>query len=139
MANPQSLTQLVETYRFADVVTMWARERLENDAIVASALARGVICDGLRLQSSDARWASSPGKAIEFLGYPYVGYTARPNGVMSILRATALDHLFAIVERGKSPVLEKLREEFIDRSDFRDWLLAKGLPLPRFWYASQEL
>lgn len=137
MASPQSLSQLIETYRFPDVVTLWARERLENEAIVASALARAVICDGLRLQSIDARWANNPNKAIEFLGYPYVGYTARPSGAMSILRASALDHLFAIVERGKSPVMEKLRDEFIDRNDFRDWLLKTGLPLPRFWYAPE--
>lgn len=135
MADPQTLSQLIETYRFPDVVTLWARERLENEAIVVSALARAVICDGLRLQSIDERWANSPGKAIEFLGYPYVGYTARPNGAMSILRASALDHLFAIVERGKEPVLKKLHEEFIERSDFHDWLLSAGLPLPRFWFA----
>lgn len=139
MASPQSLSQLIETYRFPDVVTLWARERLENEAIVASALARAVICDGLRLQSIEARWANNPNKAIEFLGYPYVGYTALPSGAMSILRASALDHLFAIVERGKSPVVEKLRDEFIDRNDFRDWLLKTGLPLPRFWYAPEEL
>ena len=135
MANPQTLSQLIETYRFPDVVTLWARERLENETIVASALARAVICDGLRLQSIDERWANSPGKAIEFLGYPYVGYTARPYGSMSILRASALDHLFAIVERGKEPLLKKLHEEFIDRNDFHDWLVSAGLPLPRVWYA----
>ena len=135
MANPQTLSQLIETYRFPDVVTLWARERLENEAIVASALARAVICDGLRLQSIDERWANSPDKAIEFLGYPYVGYTACPNGSMSILRASALDHLFTIVERGKEPVLKKLHEEFIDRNDFHDWLFSAGLPLPRFWHA----
>jgi hypothetical protein len=135
MSNPAPLSQFVETFRFADVVAMWARERLEHEAIVASALARAVICDGLRLQSIDERWANSPDKPIEFLGYPYVGYTAKPNGTMSILRASALDHLFAIVERGKTPVLKKLHEEFIARNDFRDWLLAAGLPLPRFWYA----
>lgn len=135
MAKPQTISQLIETYRFPDVVTLWARERLENEAIVACALARAVICDGLRLQSIDERWANSPGRTIEFLGYPYVGYTARPNGSMSILRASALDHLFAIVERGKEPELNKLHEEFIDRNDFHDCLLSVGLPLPRFWYA----
>ena len=135
MDTTQTLSQLIETYRFPDVVTLWARERLENDAIVARALARAVICDGLRLQSVDERWVNTPGRAIEFLGYPYVGYTARPNGAMSILRASALEHLFAIVERGNEPSLGKLHEEFIDRNDFREWLQKNGLPLPRFWYA----
>jgi len=139
MDTTQTLSQLVETYRFPDVVTLWARERLENEAIVASALARAVICDGLRLQSVDERWANSPGRAIEFLGYPYVGYTARPDGAMSILRSSALEHLFAIVERGKDPILSKLHEEFIDRNDFCEWLQNSGLPLPRFWYAPQKL
>lgn len=34
--------------------------------------------------------------------------------------------------------IKKLCEEFFDRDDFRNWLLAAGLPLPRFWYAPQE-
>lgn len=133
MTNPAPLSQFVKTYRFADVVTLWARERLEHESIVASALARAVICDGMRLQSIDARWTSD--QPIEFRGYPYVGYTARPDGAMSILRASALDHLFAIVERGENPVLSKLHEEFISREDFHAWLFAKDLPLPRFWFA----
>ncbi|MCZ7563748.1 MAG: hypothetical protein M5U08_08015 [Burkholderiales bacterium] len=53
MATRQPLTQFVESYRFWDVVTLWARERLEHEDIVAGALARGVVCDGLKLQSVD--------------------------------------------------------------------------------------
>lgn len=135
MNNPQSVLNLIETYRFADVVSLWARERLEHEVIVSRLLARAVICDGLRLQSVDGRWANEPGKATQFRGYPYVGYTARPGSAMSILRASVLDHLFAIVERDEEPDLKRLHEEFIDRSDFREWLIQKDLPLPRFWFA----
>lgn len=135
MTHSQTNTAKIETYRFSDVVSLWARERLEHEVIVARALARAVICDGLRLQSIDGRWTNNPDKPIEFRGYPYVGYTARPNGAMSILRTSALDHLFAIVERGENPALEKLHEEFIDRNDFRTWLLTAGVMIPRFWYA----
>ena len=138
MSNPTSLSQLVETYRFADVVALWSRERLEPPVIVARALARAVVCDGLRLQSIDGRWAKSLDKPIEFRGYPYVGYTAQPDGAMSILSAAALNHLFAIVERAEEPALEKLHEEFIDRNDFRAWLQKAGLPLPSFWYALED-
>jgi hypothetical protein len=138
MTPTASLTQMVETYRFSDVVTLWARERLEHQEIVARALARAVVCDGLRLQSIDDRWATNRDKPIEFRGYPYVGYTAQPSGAMSILRSSALNHLFAVVERAEEPVLEKLREEFIDRNDFRTWLLNAGLTLPRFWYAPEH-
>lgn len=136
MPSTQSLSELVETYRFPDVVMLWARERLEHESIVASALARGVIRDGLRLQSVSAQWKNDSNKPIEFRGYPYVGYTAHPEGAMSVLRSSALAHLFAVVERGEQPVLERLHEEFIDRNDFRNWLVAKELPLPRFWFGT---
>ncbi len=135
MNKTQPLSQLVETYRIADVVTMWARERLEHEAIVARALARAIICDGLRVQSIDGRWATDPMKPIEFCGYPYVGYAARPEGPMSILRTSALNHLIAMVERGEEPDMKKLHEEFLYRDDFRAWLQRRNLPLPGFWYA----
>ena len=135
MSEPQPVAVPVETYRFAEVVRLWARERLEHEVTVTRDLAKAVICDGLRLLSIDDRWAQSPDRPIEFRGYPYVGYTARPNGTMSILRASALEHLFAIVERGAEPDLEKLHEEFIDQIDFRAWLLTTDMPLPRFWFA----
>jgi len=135
MGNPLPSALPIETYRFADVVAFWARERLVHEVIVARDLAKAVICDGLRLLSIDERWAQGKDRPIEFRGYPYVGYTARPNGAMSILRASALEHLFAIVERGEEPILDKLHDEFIDQIDFRAWLLSGGLALPRFWYA----
>ncbi len=135
MNDTHPISQLVETYRFDDVATLWARERLEHEAIVASALARAIICDGLRIQSVDGRWATQGLKPIEFCGYPYVGYTARPGSAMSILRTSALNHMIAIAERGEKPELQKLHEEFIYRDDFRAWLRQRTLPLPRFWFA----
>jgi len=135
MDSPPSLSQLVETYRFDDVVALWARERLEHDIVVARVLARAVVCDGLRAQSIDGRWANPPHKPVEFHGYPYIGYTARPGSPMSVLRSSALNHLMAVVERGRKPDLGWLHEEFIHRDDFRRWLLEQKLPLPRFWFA----
>ncbi len=135
MSHAQSLSQMVETYRFDDVASLWARERLEHEAIVARALARAIVCDGLRVQSVDSRWANGTLKPMAFNGYPYVGYTARPGSAPSILRASALRHLMAIVERGVKPDLGRLHEEFIERNDFRRWLVRRNLALPRFWYA----
>ncbi|HEY5994531.1 MAG TPA: hypothetical protein VIU46_08030 [Gallionellaceae bacterium] len=135
MNNKTSFTWLVETYRLPDVVAMWARERLEHEIVVARELARAVVCDGLRLQSVDGRWAAGTMKPIAFHGYPYVGYTALPGGPMSILRIEALNHLLAVVEQKQVPELGKLYEEFLYKQDFRDWLVRQNLPLPRFWFA----
>jgi len=140
MDNERMLSQGVETYRFSDLVTLWARERLEHEMTVACALARAVVCDGLRLQSLDTRWAgqqnqSGADKPMEFRGYPYVGFTARPDSAIAILRISALNHLFDIVERAEEPDLDKLREEFICRDDFRAWSYQLNLPLPKFWFA----
>lgn len=136
MANTQSLTQLVESYRFAEVVALWARERLEHEVLVARTLAHAVVCEGLLLQSFDTRWAGDSSKPLELRGYPYVGYAVRSDGSMAILRVSALDHLIGIIERGEEPDMGKLHEEFIKKNDFRDWLLRAGLPLPRFWFTS---
>lgn len=136
MASPQSLSQLVETYRFADVAALWARERMEHETIVARALARAVVCDGLLLHSIDSRRARGSAKPLELCGYPYVGYTAKNDGAVAILRITALDHLIGIVERGEEPDMGKLRDEFIHRRDFRAWLDRAGLPAPKFWYSA---
>ena len=128
------LTQFVESYRFWDVVTLWARERLEHENVVASALARGVVVDGLKLQSVDDRWVEGNDRAVEFRGFPYVGYRADPNAPMCVIRASALDHLLGIVNRAEPPARERLAEEFLLRNDFRDWLVRRDLPLPTFWF-----
>jgi hypothetical protein len=136
VATRRPLTQFVESYRFWDVVTLWARERLEHEQVVAAALARGVVCDGLRLQSVDARWIKGNDRAVEFRGFPYVGYRAEPGAPMCVLRATALDHLLGIVNRAEAPARERLAEEFILRKDFRAWLVALDLRLPTFWFGT---
>jgi len=136
MATRRPLTQFVESYRFWDVTTLWARERVEHEHVVASALARGVICDGLRLQSVDDRWIKGNDRAVEFKGFPYVGYRADPKAPMCVLRASALDHLLGIVNRADIPSREKLSEEFILRKDFRTWLIGLDLRLPTFWFGT---
>jgi hypothetical protein len=136
MATRRPLTQFVESYRFWDVATLWARERVEHENVVASALARGVICDGLRLQSVDDRWMKGNGRAVEFKGFPYVGYRADPKAPMCVVRASALDHLLGIVNRADVPSREKLSEEFILQKDFRGWLVRLNLRLPTFWFGT---
>jgi len=136
MVTRQPLTQFVESYRFWDLVTLWARERLEHENIVASTLARGVVCDGLKLQSVDDRWVEGNDRAVEFRGFAYVGYRADPNAPMCVIRATALDHLLGIVNRAEVPLPERLSEEFLLRNDFRDWLLGLDLRLPTFWFGA---
>ena len=136
MAQPQPLTPFVESYRFWDVVTLWARERLEHDEIVARVLARAFVCDGLRIQSIDTRWVKGDDRGIEFRGYPYVGFCANPELPMCVLRAEALEHLLAIVQRAELPQREKLTEEFVLREDFRGWAAATELRLPTFWFGT---
>lgn len=133
--NPKSLGQLVESYRFWDIVKLWAREQLENEEIVARALARAVVCDGLKLQSVDARWINNANQLVEFKGLPYVGFCATPQSSICVLRSTALDHLLAIIHRAETPSQQKLADEFVTREDFRAWCEATGIGLPAFWFA----
>jgi hypothetical protein len=135
MSAPNSLGRFVESYRFKDVVRLWARERLESEEIVARALAHAVIRGGLKLQSVDARWVSGSSQTVEFRGQPYVGFCAAPDAPMCILRATALDHLLAIIHRAETPSVHALAEEFIVRDDFEAWCGNANLPLPEFWFS----
>jgi hypothetical protein len=125
---------MVESYKFWDVVTLWAKERLDHEDIVARALARGVIRDGLLCQSVDMRWVKDNRENMEFRGYPYVGYCAEPEGKMIILRAEALEHLLCIV----TPSKQYLRDEFIFKKDFHDWLEKTDQPLPGFWFSESK-
>jgi hypothetical protein len=125
---------MVESYKFWDIVTLWAKERLDHEEIVARALARGIICDGLKCQSIDMRWVKDGKAKMEFRGYPYVGYCAEPGGPMIILRAEALEHLLAIVRKAKTPSKKWLGEEFVFRDDFKAWLNKTEQPLPNFWF-----
>ncbi|MFO1318673.1 MAG: hypothetical protein U1F52_03580 [Burkholderiales bacterium] len=136
MTSKQPLTPLVESYRFWDIVTLWGRERLEHEEIVARGLARGFVVDGLRIQSVDPRWTPGADPTVEFKGYPHVGYRAGPALPMCIVRVEALQHLLAIVQRAETPAREKLMEEFVTREDFRQWLLALGLRPPAFWFGA---
>jgi hypothetical protein len=136
MSQRQSLTQYVDSYRFWDVVTLWARERLEHEQIVSRVLAQGFVRDGLRIQSIDTKWQKGDDHSFEFKGYPYVGYCSKPHMPMCVLRAEALSHLLAIVQRAEPPNRELLHEEFILRGDFENWAREKGIELPSFWFAA---
>jgi hypothetical protein len=126
----------VESFRFWDVVAQWSRETLQHELIVARALAKGVIRDGLRLQSVDAAWAK-PG-TFELRGAPLVGFVARPGSLPVFIRASALRHLTDVVEKATTPEPLLLYEEFITRQDFRAWLAQTGLRAPSFWFAAGD-
>ena len=136
MPKREPLTPFVESYRFWDIVTLWGRDRLEHEEIVARALARAVVCDGLRLQSIDPRWLSGGDRGVEFRGYPYVGYCAHPDAKICVLRAEALEHLLGIVRKADIPCRERLTEEFILREDFRAWACSHEMKLPTFWFGT---
>lgn len=68
------LSQHVENDRFWEVVTLWAQGRLQHEHIVARALAKAVVRDGLRGQSAAPRWLT-PGTS-ELRGAPLVGSVA---------------------------------------------------------------
>src|SRR4051794_19021849 len=101
----------IESYKFWDIVTLWAKEQLEPEEVVARALAKGVIRDGLRLQSTDSRWIK--GKAVELKGQPFVGFCATPGAEVAVLRAEALEHLLGVVRQAARPSRNLLSEEFI--------------------------
>lgn len=136
MPEALPLTRFVETYRFWDVITLWGRERLEHEEIVARALARAFVVDGLRIQSVDPRWTPGSDPRVEFKGYPYVGYCAKPGLPACIVRAETLQHLLAIVQQAETPSRDRLAEAFIGREDFRRWAESSGLSLPAFWFGT---
>ena len=129
------LSQHVESYRFWEVVTQWAQERLEHEHVVARALAKAVVRDGLRVQSVDPRWLT-PG-TFELRGSPLVGYVAGEGMLPVFIRASALTYLRSIVERAATPQAEALFEEFMTKQDFRVWLTRCGMTLPAFWFGRE--
>jgi hypothetical protein len=129
---------LVESYRFWEVVTLWARERIEAPEVVARALAKGIICDGLPANSRDPKWISGRSPSFELKGYPYVGYAPTAQGKMSVLRIEALAHLLSVVREGATPSKEILEDEFINREHFKEWCKKADIRLPAFWYAESE-
>lgn len=128
----------VESFKFWDVVTLWAKVELESEEVVARALAKGVVRDGLRLNSTDLRWVKGNASDFALDGQPYVGFCAKPGGELCVLRAEALEHLLAVVRQARRPSRKVLREEFILRDDFRRWLRSTKQPLPAFWFARSD-
>lgn len=126
------LSRHVESFRFWDVVAQWARERLEHENIVAQAIAKGVLREGLRVQSVDPRWLNLG--TFELKGAPLVGYVAREGDLPIFLRASALTHLQAIVERAAVPQPELLADEFIAKQDFHAWVIRSHIRPPTFWF-----
>ena len=126
----------IESHKFWDVVTLWAKEQLESEEVVARALAKGVIRDGLKLQSTDTQWRK--GRAMELKGQPFVGFCAVPGADMTVLRAEALEHLLGVVRQARRPSRSALKEEFITKDDFRRWLRSTKQELPAFWFTRGE-
>ena len=133
------VSQHVESYRFAEVVSLWARERLEHEIIIARHLANGFVKGGLRIHSKDSRWLSGAAGSVELLGYPLVGFSPVPGEPPVIIRASALEHLLAVVNSGKEPEPSLLYEEFITKAEFLSWLKKNELIPPRFWYSRAEV
>ena len=49
-------SQLLESYKFWDVVSLRAKERLEQKSIIALTLVTGIVRDILRFQSRNQRF-----------------------------------------------------------------------------------
>ena len=122
----------VESYRFWDVVTQWARETLQHEHIVARVLAKGVVRDGLRVQSVDSTWVNKG--TFELRGLPFVGYVAKDGNLPIFIRSSALNHLREIVENAATPDAQVLFEEFVTKQDFLAWLTQAGMSAPSFWF-----
>ena len=125
----------VESFKFADVVQLWGRERLTHEVIVARELAKGIIKDGLRFQSVDPKWVDS---TESFRGYPLVGYAAKHELPPILLRADALEHLLRIVNKNVEPDLKILDHEFVKKQDFVQWLVHTGQAMPKFWFNEND-
>jgi hypothetical protein len=126
------LSRHVESYRFWEVVVQWARERLQHEHVVARVLAKGVVREGLRVQSVDPRWVNTG--TFELRGAPLVGYVAREGDLPIFIRASALAHLRQVVERAAVPEPQTLQDEFITKQDFQAWLLQSKIAEPSFWF-----
>jgi hypothetical protein len=125
----------VESFRFADVVKHWARERLVHEVIVGRELTRGIIREGLRFNSVDPKWTKSN---TELRGSPLVGFSPRQDTPPILLRAIALEHLLAVEREAVDPDLYLLGDEIITRNHFRVWLVKTGRSFPKFWFGPEE-
>jgi hypothetical protein len=122
----------VDSYRFWDIVTQWARETLRHEHVVARAMAKGVVCDGLRVQSVDSKWANKG--TFELRGLPFVGYVAKDGKLPIFIRSSALKHLQDVVENAATPNPQLVFDEFVTKHDFLTWLTQIGLTPPSFWF-----
>lgn len=113
------------------------RERLVHEGIIAHELVSGVSREGLRFQSVNPRWIKA---SATFRGYPLVGYSARQNLPPIIIRAASSlpEHLLAVEREARDPDLILLRDEFVTKDDFRNWLVHAGKPMPAFWFGTEE-
>jgi len=129
-----SLGHRIESHKFWDIVTLWAKERLEHESLIARALATAVIRDGLTLHSTDPKWLKTNDGKLELRGTPFVGYDPLGIGEIMILKTETLEHLLSVVRAAKEPSKSKLSDEFIFRSDFARWLIWSGEKWPQFWF-----
>jgi len=54
----------VESYKFWDIVAFWAKEQLEPEAVIARALAKGVIRDEFILKDDFRAWLRATNQAL---------------------------------------------------------------------------
>ena len=124
----------IESHKFWDIVTLWAKERLEHESLIARALATAVVREGLMLNSTDPKWLKADDGKLELRGTPYVGYDPLGYGEIMILKAETLEHLLGVVRAAREPDKTRLTNEFIFRSDFAKWLVWSGEEWPKFWF-----
>ena len=128
----------VESYKFWDVVALWSEEQDEPQEIIARILAKGIVREGLRLNSTEILGVRRRISELELKGQPFVGFCATPGSEMSILRVSALQHLLAVARQARGPSRNALRDEFILKEDFHRWLRTTRRQLPAFWFARSD-
>ncbi len=126
---------LVESYTFGDIVRLWARERLVHEVLIARELAKGVVDEGLQLQSINPKHLKS---TASLRGEPYLGYSGLDRNQPVLLKAEAFRHLCQVTRERVDASFDILRYEFVTKADFRDWLVHTGRAMPAFWFADDE-
>ena len=66
-----TLGHKIESLKFWDVVTLWAKERLEHENLVARALATAIVREGLRLHSADPKWLKGDDGNFELINMSF--------------------------------------------------------------------
>jgi len=129
------LSAAVESYKFWDIVKLWARERLQHEVLISKRMAIGIIKEGLRFQSTDPKWLKP--SEVE-LSYPYIGYIAIPGEKPVILKAEVLEHLLSASRSDGDISSSIVNEEFVTKSDFKSWLVRTGQSFPDFWFENEK-